>query len=287
MAVLRLLSSDASEHESTVLGCFLRGTFVGAVSASRLFLSVIPSCTIDRLHHTDSSAPSALDHAPSQAALPPTDAQVRAGALLAPIALLSLGPHLALWGLPAAPFPNDPGSILGFCTAFVLGVILHEGLHGLGHVRGRASWSDVEFGMHWKALTPFAQCTIPTRARTYRVAIALPGLVLGVGPLGLGLLTGTWLLTFYGFLMLVAAAGDLLILWILRGVPAQAWVQDHPQQVGCLVVAGPEAQPPASVSVAELPDDETGGRELSFSHLLMLAALSAVCAAVGFLIALG
>ena len=212
---------------------------------------------------------------------------MRGTALLAPIALLSIGPYLALWGLPETPFPSDPVSILLFCGAFVLGVLLHEGLHGLGHVRGEASWGDVQFGVHWKALTPFAQCTVPTRARSYRIALALPGLVLGAGPLGVGLVTGHWLTTFYGFLMLVAAAGDFLVLWILVGVPAGAWVQDHPQQVGCLVVAQAQAAPPSPVSKAEVPSDPTRGGQLSFGHLLMLAAFSAVCAAVGFLIALG
>jgi len=224
---------------------------------------------------------------PSGAALSPMDAQVRGGALLAPIALLSIGPHLALWGLPDPPFPTGVEGILLFLLAFAVGVLLHEGLHGLGHVWGEASWDDVTFGIHWKALTPFAQCTTPTRARSYRIAIGLPGLVLGGGPLAIGLWTGAWLATFYGFLMLVAAAGDFLILWTLRGVPAGAWVQDHPRQVGCLVVAGEAASAPPPVSEADLSDDAEGNNELSFAHLLMLAALSAVCAAVGFLIALG
>ena len=102
-----------------------------------------------------------------------------------------------------------------------------------------------------------------------------------------GVSTGIWLVTFFGFLMLVAAAGDVLILWVLRGVPPRAWVQDHPRQVGCLVVAGAESSSPAPVSEDDLPDDTTNGDELSFIHLLALAALSAVCAAIGFLIALG
>jgi len=206
---------------------------------------------------------------------------------LAPIALLSIGPYLALWGLPTPPFPSAPVTILGFCLAFILGVVLHEGIHGLGHVWGEASWDDVQFGMHWTALTPFAQCTVPTRARSYRLALALPGLVLGVVPLGLGVATGAWLLTFYGFLMLVAAAGDLLILWILRGVPAGAWVQDHPRQVGYLLVADAESAPPPSVSENDLPEEATVDDPLSFPRLLFLAALSAVGAAIGFVIALG
>ncbi len=150
---------------------------------------------------------------------------------------------------------------------------------------GRASWEDIEFGMHWTALTPYARCTVPTRARTYRLALALPALVLGGIPLGVGLLTGNWPATFYGFLMLVAAAGDILILWILRGVPARAWVQDHPHKVGALVVAEADAPPPAPVSAESLPE-EAPSDAVSFAHLLVLAALSAVCAALGFLIAL-
>lgn len=244
------------------------------------------SSPIDRSSRTPSEGPD-LKRPPSRAVLSPTDAQLRGAALLAPIALLSIGPYLALWGLPDPPFPTSVGGILLFCLAFAVGVLLHEGLHGLGHVWGDASWNDVRFGMHWKALTPFAQCTVPTRARDYRIALALPGLVLGVVPLALGVSTGIWLVTFYGFLMLVAAAGDLLILWVLRGVPPRAWVQDHPRQVGCLVVAGAESPAPAPVSEDDLTDDTTNGDKLSFIHLLMLAALSAVCAAIGFLIALG
>jgi Protein of unknown function (DUF3267). len=142
--------------------------------------------------------------------------------------------------------------------------------------------------MHWTALTPFARCTVPTRARWYRLSLALPGLALGAAPLTIGLLTGGWPATFYGFLMLVAAAGDFLILWILRGVPAGAWVQDHPQRVGCLVVASADAAAPSPVAEEDLPEPPASDdQQLSFIGLLGLVALSAACAAVGFLIALG
>lgn len=224
---------------------------------------------------------------PSRAALPPSDAQVRGVVLLVPIALLSLGPYFALWGLPDPPFPTEATSIALFFGAFVLGTVFHEVLHGLGHAWGEATWSDVRFGMHWRALTPFARCDVPTRARSYRLAVALPGLVLGGIPLGVGLTTGYWLAAFYGFLMLVAAAGDLLVLWILRNVPAGAWVQDHPREVGCLVVAGPSADSPSPISEDELTAAQKGQPDgLSLGQIAFLLAVSLVFAAVGFLIAL-
>ena len=212
---------------------------------------------------------------------------MRGAALLAPIALLSVGPYFALWGLPASAVPTSPGSLLLFGAAFVLGVVLHEALHGVGHVWGHASWHDVQFGMHWAALTPYARCTVPTRARSYRLALALPGLVLGAGPLGVGLGTGHWLTTFYGFLMLVAAAGDVLILWILGDVAPGTWVQDHPRQVGCLVVASADAPQPSAVSGDNVAEAQANDETVSFSLLFFLTAFSAACAALGFLIALG
>jgi hypothetical protein len=224
---------------------------------------------------------------PSRAVLPPAQAQLRAVVLLVPIALLSLAPYFALWGLPEQPFPANVAAAVFFLLAFVAGTVLHEALHGLGHVCGEASWTDVRFGMHWKALTPFARCTIPSRARSYRLAVALPGLVLGVLPLAAGWWTGHWLTTFYGFLMLVAAAGDVLVLWILRGVPSGAWVQDHPEEVGCIVVADASASSPESVSPNDLPLDAAETRdEFSVLHIGLLLLFSAVCASLGFLIAL-
>lgn len=230
---------------------------------------------------------SAVYSRPARAVLPPAQAQLRAVVLLVPIALLSLAPYFALWGLPDQPFPSSVGAVGLFLLAFATGTVLHEALHGLGHVWGEASWNDVRFGMHWGALTPYARCAIPSRARSYRLAVALPGLVLGVLPLAAGWWTGHWLTTFYGFLMLVAAAGDFLVLWILRGVPSGAWVQDHPEEVGCIVVADATAPAPAPMSPDDLPLDATDEREeLSLFRISMLLVISLGSAFIGFLIAL-
>lgn len=224
---------------------------------------------------------------PSRAVLSASEAQIRGVVLLVPIALVSLGPYFALWGLPDTAFTTNLTSAVLFVVAFAIGTVLHEVLHGLGHTWGEASWDDIQFGMHWEALTPYAQCRVPARTHSYRVAVALPGLVLGLFPLVVGVASGIWLVTFYGFLMLIAAAGDILVLWILRNVPARAWVQDHPREVGCLVVAGPDASSPDSISEAELTDAASSDRDgLSLRHVVLLVAVSMVFAVVGFLIAL-
>jgi hypothetical protein len=92
------------------------------------------------------------------------------------------------------------------------------------------------------------------------VAIALPGLVLGVLPLVLGLSLGRWWLTAYAFLMLLAAAGDTLLLWIMRGVSGDAWMQDHPSKMGCLVL-GHSASPIAPILEDDVNDETDNSEE--------------------------
>lgn len=242
----------------------------------------MPLATIDR--DVPDSPSGTNDHLP-RAVLSATEAQVRGVVMLFPIALLSLGPHFTLWGLPDVPFPTTLSSALLFIGAFVLGTILHEVLHGVGHAWGEASWEDVRFGMHWKALTPFASCTVPTRVGSYRIAIALPALVLGGLPLAVGLTTGYWLATFYGFLMLVAAAGDILMLWILRVVPAGTWVQDHPREVGYVIVAGASVSTPPSVSEEELVEPSDGEDGISLREVAVLSAIPLACMVTGLLLA--
>ena len=65
--------------------------------------------------------------------------------------------------------------------------------------------------------------------------MALPGLVLGVLPTAVSWLLGSGALVLFGSLMLITALGDLMILWLIRDVPAGRLVLDHPSEAGCLV----------------------------------------------------
>ena len=130
------------------------------------------------------SRPTVTREAAEAATMPVSRVQFASLFLLVPFATASVIPHLYLWEFPNGnPFPF---SLLG---AFLLSVLAHEGLHGIGYYWAGAERADIDFGIKWSALAPYAHCSVPLRAAPYRVAIALPGLVLGVLPLiaGLGL----------------------------------------------------------------------------------------------------
>ncbi len=138
---------------------------------------------------------------------------------------------------------------LAVALLFLAGVAVHELLHAAGFVLGGAAPATVRIRVHWPTLTPYATCSTLVSPRAYRVAGALPGVALGLVPAVVGVALGQGALTVWGALFTGLAAGDFVVLWLIRDLPADALVQDHPARLGCRVVPrpageGPETPPP-------------------------------------------
>lgn len=120
--------------------------------------------------------------------------------------------------------------------AFVIGVLVHEGLHAAGWtIAGRLPPSAITFGFSIEGLAPFAHAKQPLPINAYRFGVALPCVALGIIPGVIGI-AGNWpMVTSFGAIMTFSAGGDLLILWTLRRDPATALVVDHPDRAGCEV----------------------------------------------------
>jgi len=129
-------------------------------------------------------------------------------------------------------------------TALFGGILLHEVLHAVAwKVAARLPWRDVRLGFQWKTVTPYAHARVPMPARAYRAGAAAPGVVLGLLPALAGLASGAGHWFLFGLLFTLAAGGDALILWLLRGVAPARLVSDHPDRAGCFV--WPEVAPVA------------------------------------------
>jgi hypothetical protein len=131
------------------------------------------------------------------------------------------------------------GTLVGVLLACLPGILLHEAIHGAAwRVLGRQGPGQVRFGFHRETLTPYAHSLAPMSAWVYRAGAGLPAVLLGVGPYVAGILLGSFAMSLFGALFIVAASGDLLVLWLLRKVRGDALVLDHPSRAGCLVVRG-------------------------------------------------
>ncbi len=159
-------------------------------------------------------------------------------AILPPIMLLGLLFYL-LWG--AAAFWQGWFALFGNIGIMLLvilgGIVVHELIHGITWMLcGNKPRSTIKFGFQLKTLTPYAHCTEPLEVHAYRLGGLMPGLLLGIGPLLAGMVTGSGVLTIFGLFFTLAAGGDFLILWTLRSVQAGALVEDHPTRAGCYVL---------------------------------------------------
>ena len=75
------------------------------------------------------------------------------------------------------------------------------------------------------------------QASAYRIGVVMPLLVLGVVPYCVSLVIGSPWLLWFGFVFITAATGDILVLWLLRGIDGKTLVEDHPSNAGCYVYA--------------------------------------------------
>ena len=168
--------------------------------------------------------------------------------------LLATAPFVLLWGrerLASAP-AGLPSLPLGIAL-LVLGVLVHELLHAAGFLLfGRAPRQAVRVGFQPRTLTPFASCSTAVSASAYRAAGLLPAVVLGVLPVAAAWATGSGMLLLWGWLMLALAGGDLAAVWVMRGVPADTLVLDHPTLVGCRVAE------PATAEAGSYPRSQPG-----------------------------
>lgn len=113
-------------------------------------------------------------------------------------------------------------------------IFIHEGLHALGWaVFGRVSLKEMKFGV--LKGNPYTHVKVPLPARAYQWGGALPGIVLGVVPGVISWVNGSGTLMLFAAVMLATAAGDAIMLWLLRDLPPNRLVKDHPSAIGCLV----------------------------------------------------
>jgi hypothetical protein len=126
--------------------------------------------------------------------------------------------------------------LLGLLVLLAGGLLLHEVVHLAGYrLFGRVPRGAARLSFGRAALAPQVRCDRPIRAGAYRRVLFLPALLLGIVPGLLATLIGSWPLLIWATWMLVAASGDFVALWAMRGVPADDSVRAHPTGVGCLI----------------------------------------------------
>lgn len=156
--------------------------------------------------------------------------------IIASIALtvLPMIPHLILWGRAGEVTSVD--FLRGLVGTLFL-IVAHEIVHAAGWIIfGRVPPGKIKFGIMWKTGSPYAHAEVPMRAWGYRIGAILPLFITGLLPVALGTAVNQAWLTVAGAILVSGAVGDLVVLWVIREIPADALVIDHPSNAGCFVL---------------------------------------------------
>ncbi len=151
-----------------------------------------------------------------------------------------------LWDRDAlADITKQPGGWMGAIIVVACSAVIHELLHGFGwNIFARVPWQSISFRPSWRGIGFVACLNVPVPAPAYRASAALPALILGVLPITLGFVTGFGLFVLWGLFFLLECFGDVAMLFATRKVPSRAWVLDHPNKLGCRMVADGRAAAP-------------------------------------------
>ena len=158
--------------------------------------------------------------------------------IIAALPIIALGFGLFMlvnWG---KAWSYDMGNSFVALAVLLLLVAVHEGIHGI-------TWSiftphhlaDIEFGFMMEYLTPYCTCKVPLAKWHYIAGSLAPLVTLGLVPTALAIATGSFTLLVVGLIMVLAAGGDVMIVWMIlrhRTTASELLVLDHPTQAGSM-----------------------------------------------------
>jgi hypothetical protein len=124
-------------------------------------------------------------------------------------------------------------------TTVVPGVVAHELIHAIAwSISARRPLRAIAFGFQWRSVSPYAHPRDPMPVGAYRLGAVMPAILQGFIPAAMAITLGWPLLMAWSLLFVLAAGGDFVVLWLIRGVPPGRLVQDHPTRAGCRVLDG-------------------------------------------------
>lgn len=135
---------------------------------------------------------------------------------------------------PSVGIDFGRSDMLLLMLVFVVGIVLHELIHGLTWLLAtHKGFSHLSFG--FLKMSPYCHIDVPMPKRQYVAGALMPLLLLGVLPSVVALAMGNYLWLLIGIIFITAAAGDIMIVWAVRKESADTLVYDHPSEAGCFV----------------------------------------------------
>lgn len=145
--------------------------------------------------------------------------------LLVIVGVLYITPYYLVWFVGLSPrdffvhFSENWNLTIAILVLpiLILGIVLHELFHGIVWARfAKDGFRSIKFGVMWEMLTPYCHCKEPLTVKQYILGAAMPCIILGVVPAVLAIVLGSFVLLLFGLFFTATAAGDIMIIYLLR-----------------------------------------------------------------------
>ena len=141
---------------------------------------------------------------------------------------------------------NDPDSVtirrvnpLLWILAFAVLIVAHELIHGVSWaIFTEHHFGDIAFGFMKQYLTPYCACAVPLSKGQYIFGALMPLLLVGIVPMIVGILSGSFFWLLIGAALVAGAGGDIQIVGNILRYKSEAddiLYIDHPTQAGGVI----------------------------------------------------
>lgn len=137
---------------------------------------------------------------------------------------------------PAGSFSVEISTSLLFLPIFLCLIVLHEVIHGITWgIFAKNHFRSIDFGVIWKALTPYCTCSEPMKKWQYVIGGAMPTLILGFALAVIATGLNHFMLFVLSELMVISGGGDFFIILkmlLYRSKKKEVVYYDHPYECG-------------------------------------------------------
>lgn len=137
---------------------------------------------------------------------------------------------------PIRKFSSETMEALLFFPTLLCFIVLHEMIHGITWgIFAKKHFRSIDFGVMWKALSPYCTCSEPMKKWQYIIGGAMPTLILGFGLALIATVLNHFLLFVLSELMVFSGGGDFFIILkmlLYRSKNKEVVYYDHPYECG-------------------------------------------------------
>ena len=123
--------------------------------------------------------------------------------------------------------------------AFAVLIVVHELIHGVSWaIFTEHHFGDIAFGFMKQYLTPYCACAVPLSKGQYIFGALMPLLLVGILPMIVGILSGSFFWLLIGAALVAGAGGDIQIVGNILRYKSEAddiLYIDHPTQAGGVI----------------------------------------------------